>query len=61
MLPLEIVNYIFLYFEGSTNQIMKNHINNIQSFNNETVCTILTMNMDFGYVQFNYDLFKNDY
>ena len=28
-IPLEIVNHIFRYSQGSTNKIMKEHINNI--------------------------------
>ena len=65
-LPDEIVNYIFRYCQGSTNQIMKEHINNINQLNqnenvNETVCTILELNMDFGYIYFHYNEFMRDY
>lgn len=66
MLPDEIVNYIFGYCQGSTNQIMKEHILNIQELNknenlNETVYSILELNMDFGYIYFHYNEFMRDY
>jgi hypothetical protein len=66
MLPNEIINHIFCYCQGSTNQIMKEHINNINQLNqnenvNETVCTILELNMDFGYIYFHYNEFMRDY
>lgn len=58
----EIINYIFRFCQGSTNQIMKEHIKNIRSLNeDENVYTILRMNMDFGYIHFDYKLFKIDY
>jgi hypothetical protein len=58
----EIVNYIFRFCQGSTNQIVKEHIKNIQSLNeDETVYSILRMNMDFGYIHFDFDSFKIDY
>jgi hypothetical protein len=45
---------------------MKEHINNINQLNqnenvNETVCTILELNMDFGYIYFHYNEFMRDY
>ena len=59
---IELVNYIFRFCQGSTNQIMKEHIQNVQSLNeNETVYTILRMNMDFGYIHFHFNSFKIDY
>ena len=61
-MPPEIINYIFRFCQGSTNKIMKQHIKNIYILNeNEDLYNILQMNMDFGYIQFNYDSFKNDY
>ena len=65
-LPNEIVNYIFGYCQGSTNQIMKEHIENINILNqnenvNETVYSILELNMDFGYIYFHYNEFMRDY
>lgn len=58
----ELVNYIFRFCQGSTNQIMKEHIKNIRSLNeDENVYTILRLNMDFGYIHFDYKLFKIDY
>ena len=56
----ELVNYIFRFCQGSTNKIMKEHIKNIKLLN-EDVYTILRMNMDFGYIHFDYKLFKIDY
>ena len=66
MFPPEIVNYIFRYCHGSTNQIMKEHIKNINDLNknentNETVYSILVLNMDFGYIYFHYNEFMRDY
>lgn len=65
-IPLEMINYIFGFCQGSTNQIMKKHIKNINELNikentNENLYSILSMNMDFGYIYFDYDSFKNDY
>jgi len=61
MIP-ELVNYIFCFCQGSTNQIMKEHITNIKLLNeNENVYTILRMNMDFGYIHFHFNSFKIDY
>ena len=66
MLP-EIMNHIFKYCQGSTNQIMKQHIKNIKSLNeNEDLYTIdlytiLQLNMDYGYIHFHFEDFKNDY
>ena len=65
MLP-ELVNYIFRYCQGSTNQIMKEHIRNIEQLNKnenveETVYSILELNMDFGYIYFHYNEFMRDY
>ena len=66
MLP-EIMNHIFRYCQGSTNQIMKQHIKNIKSLNeNEDLYTIdlytiLQLNMDYGYIHFHFEDFKNDY
>ena len=65
MLP-ELVNYIFRYCQGSTNQIMKEHIHNIEQLNKnenveETVYSILELNMDFGYIYFHYNEFMRDY
>ena len=66
IMPNEIVNYIFSYFEGSTNKIMKQHIQNICDLNknenfNEDVYSILQLNMDFGYIYFHYNEFMRDY
>lgn len=66
MLPDEIINHIFRYCQGSTNQIMKEHIENINILNknenvNETVYSILELNMDFGYIYFHYNEFIRDY
>jgi len=33
MLPQEIINYIFIFLQSNTNQIMKKHINKIKSYN----------------------------
>lgn len=61
MLP-EIMNHIFRYCQGSTNQIMKQHIKNIKSLNeNEDLYSILQLNMDYGYIHFHFEEFKNDY
>ena len=66
MLP-EIMNHIFKYCQGSTNQIKKQHIKNIKSLNeNEDLYTIdlytiLQLNMDYGYIHFHFEDFKNDY
>ena len=64
--PEEIVNHIFRYCQGATNKIMKEHIQNINSLNknenaNETVYSILQLNMDFGYLYFHYNEFMRDY
>jgi len=45
---------------------MKEHINNIKILNqnenvNETVYSILELNMDFGYIYFHYNEFMRDY
>ena len=66
MLPGEIVNYIFRFCQGSTNKIMKEHIQNIKQLNinenvNEDVYSILQLNMDFGYLYFHYNEFIRDY
>jgi hypothetical protein len=65
-LPNEIINYIFGYCQGSTNKIMKQHIQNINQLNknenaNETVYSILELNMNFGYIYFHYNEFMRDY
>jgi len=65
-IPNEIINHIFSYFEGSTNKIMKEHIQNICQLNknenvNEDVYSILQLNMDFGYIYFHYNEFMRDY
>ena len=65
-LPDEIVNHIFRYCQSFTNQIMKEHIENINTLNknenaNETVYSILQLNMDFGYLYFHYNEFMRDY
>jgi hypothetical protein len=65
MLP-ELVNYIFRYCQGATNQIMKDHIHNIEQLNKnenveETVYSILELNMNFGYIYFHYNEFMRDY
>jgi len=64
--PDEIVNYIFRYCQGSTNKIMKEHIKHIELLNknenvDETVYSILQLNMDFGYIYFHYNEFMRDY
>lgn len=66
MIPNEIVNYIFCFCQGATNQIMKKHIQNINQLNknenvNETVYSILELNMNFGYIYFHYNEFMRDY
>jgi hypothetical protein len=66
MIPAEVVNYIFRFCQGSTNQIMKEHIKNINQLNknentNETVYSILELNMNFGYIYFHYNEFMRDY
>ena len=68
MLPIpdELINYIFRFCQGSTNQIMKEHIKNINQLNenenvNETVYSILELNMNFGYIYFHYNEFMRDY
>jgi hypothetical protein len=66
MLPTELVNYIFQYCQGATNQIMKEHIHNIEQLNKnenveETVYSILELNMNFGYIYFHYNEFMRDY
>ena len=66
IIPNEIINYIFLYCQGSSNKIMKQHIQNICELNknenaNEDVYSILQLNMDFGYIYFHYNEFMRDY
>ena len=66
MLPPEIINYIFRYCQSPTNQIMKEHIKNINDLNknentHETVYSILELNMDFAYIYFHYNEFMRDY
>ena len=65
-LPEEIINHILRYCQGSTNKIMKEHIENIDTLNknenvDETVYSILQLNMDFGYIYFHYNEFMRDY
>ena len=65
-IPNEMINHIFSYFEGSTNKIMKQHIENIYELNknenaNEDVYSILQLNMNFGYIYFHYNEFMRDY
>jgi len=65
-MPNEIINYIFLYCQGSANKIMKQHIQNICELNkkenvNEDVYSILQLNLDFGYLFFHYNEFIRDY
>jgi hypothetical protein len=58
----ELVNYIFRFCQGSTNKIMKEHIKNIKLLNeNEDLYNILQMNMNFGYIYFDFKSFKIDY
>jgi Zn finger protein HypA/HybF involved in hydrogenase expression len=55
MLP-EIVNYIFTYCQGPTNQIMKEFIRNIQSYGEittENMLYILEMNKEYGFINYN--------
>ena len=56
----EIINKIFLYLEGSTNRIMKQHITNILSLD-LTVVEALELNMNFGFIHYNHEEFKRDY
>lgn len=32
MIPPEIINYIFMFIQSNTNQIMKDHISNVNSY-----------------------------
>ena len=57
---LELVNKIFLYLEGSTNRIMKQHIKNILSLD-LSVVEALELNMNFGFIHYNHEDFKRDY
>ena len=56
----EIINKIFLYLEGSTNRIMKQHITNLLSLD-LTVVEALELNMNFGFIHYNHEEFKRDY
>ena len=56
----EIINKIFLYLEGSTNRIMKEHIKNVSSMD-LTPIEVLELNMNFGYIHYHHADFKNDY
>ncbi len=53
MLPQEMINHIFLYCQGSTNKIMKNHILNAYDF--ETgVIGLSRLNKLYGFKHLNY-------
>jgi hypothetical protein len=53
MLP-EIINHIFSYCQGSTNQIMKKHI--IKSSEFETgVIGLFRLNKEYGFKELNYE------
>jgi hypothetical protein len=64
MLP-EIVNYIFTFIQSPTNEIMKEFIRNVQSYDLvsdtmlcdnmlcETMLCILEMNKEYGFINYN--------
>ena len=57
MLPLEMVNYIFSYCQGSTNKLMKQHIKYSKEF--ETgVIGLFRLNRDYGFKQFDKNRLK---
>jgi hypothetical protein len=57
MLPPEMINYIFTYCQGPTNQIMKEFIRNVKSYGDipttENMLYILEMNKEYGFIQYN--------
>jgi len=57
MFPPEIINYIFLYCQGSTNQIMKTHIKRAKSFDTGVI-GLNRLKNDYGFKVFNYYHFK---
>ena len=51
-LPEEIINHIFSYCQGSTNQLMKHHIQYTYEF--ETgILGLFRLNRDYGFTHFN--------
>jgi len=56
MLPLEMINYIFSYCQGSTNHIMKQYIKYSKEF--ETGIGLFRLNRDYGFKQFDKNRLK---
>ena len=66
ILPIEIIQYIFLFCQGSTNQIMKQHYKTIEEYNDS--CNdlsdqlfILITNKRLGFKHFNARRYRNAY
>jgi len=57
-IPNEIINFIFSFCQGSTNEIMKNHFKEIEKYNNgssldDHLIYILFTNQELGFIHFN--------
>ena len=65
-LPIEIINYIFTFSQGSTNKIMKTHFKDIEPYNDgisldQHLIYILITTQTLGFKLFNKKTFKNAY
>ena len=62
-LPIEMINYIFSFCQGSTNQIMKQHYKIIEEYNDssDNLLFILITNKRLGYKYFNARRYRNAY
>ena len=65
-LPLELINYIFTYCQGNTNQIMKQHYKLIEEYvssydGHNHLLFILITNKRLGFKHFNARRYRNAY
>jgi len=65
-LPIEIINIIYSYCQGATNQIMKTHILNVASMNEfikieKLMIYILKKNKEYNYRHYDNNRFLNTY
>jgi hypothetical protein len=67
LLPLEIINHIFSYCEGSCNQIMKKHCSLVEYYDSSYIYKqdhllfILKANRRLGFKHFNEKRYRNAY
>ena len=61
-LPPEMINYIFSYSQGATNQIIKSHIENKNSVSDEIeFLGLMKLNKEYNFKHYNHDRFMFAY